>query len=181
MGINDQSTLGNVLAELSKEIEPSIIGSINRTHSLIRSLAKKLLGLHKKAVPEHQSKALIEHLTEKLFSHTHLISSSEAKEIGFGDLIETPDSATEKLISDLSEHYTKLMKLQEPLVVEKIVKDNSSIQHGQAYSEDCVSAVIHSSYVKYKMAPTVSLNVKNSTDGKPQVNISLNGVEWVKE
>ena len=40
IGIKSQTTLGEIMKELSKEINPTMLGSSNRIHSLIRSLAK---------------------------------------------------------------------------------------------------------------------------------------------
>lgn len=180
VGINDQTALGEVLKELSKEIEPSIIGSINRAHSLVRRLAKMLLGLHEKAIPEHQSVALIEQLTEKLFSHNHLINRREAIEIGFGELIEKPSAANERLILALYDLYADKMKFAEPMVPTAIANANPELVSGEGFQEDCLTAVIRTKDVKYKFEPKVTLKSVGSPNGQ-QLNIQLSNEMWVKE
>lgn len=177
VGINDQTALSNVLSELSKEVNPSLIGSINRTHSLVRRLALKLLDLHKKKLPEHQLKTLIEHLTEKLFSHTHLISSREAKEIGFGGLIEEPEDKLSKQISALYEGYSELMKLATPLALEPATLESTN---STKVDEKCITAVIHSTGTKYNFKNDLTINVQPSPGG-PQININMAPPQWVKE
>ena len=83
IGITEQNALCEIMRDLTKEIPPTMRGSARRTHSLVRRLAKKLLALHKQPVQEMQEKEIIEHLTQKLFSHKHLINRNEARDIGF--------------------------------------------------------------------------------------------------
>jgi hypothetical protein len=180
VGINNQETLGEILKELSKEIEPSLIGSINRTHSLIRVLAKKLLDSHKKKLPKHQVNSIIENLAEKLYSHSYLIASDEAQNIGLGDLIEIPDKKTEKNINDIYEYYSGYMKLKEPMLVDDIAP---SVTDDTPYEEECCIAVIHSLDTKYSVKPKLAItpqNNPNQTQG-PSVNLNISGIEWLKE
>ena len=115
VGIAEQSSLAEVMKILSSEIPPSVLGSVNRAHSLIRLLADKLLRAHKNPLEEHQIKSIVESLTEKLFTHTHLIGRVEAKEkLGFKDLVEYASDSEEKLIRNVYAHYEDLLKLKEP-------------------------------------------------------------------
>lgn len=182
VGINDQATLGEVLKELNKEIDPSTIGSINRTHSLIRRLAVKLLRVHEEKLPEHQEKELVEQLTKKLFSHTHLISRREAEEIGMRGLVEPLSSADEKLIDKLYMQYKQLMKLEDPLNPEKIVIEKAAdVQSESGYNEECITAVIHAVGVKYNNEVGVNIKGITTPNGQQQNNVSLNFLGWRKE
>lgn len=112
IGISEQGSLSEVMKLLSSEIPPSVLGSVNRTHSLIRSLAGKMLKLHKTKIDEHQIRQIIENLTEKLFSHHHLIGRNEAKTaVGFKNIIHyaTPDE--EKDIREIFKYFVDLMQL----------------------------------------------------------------------
>jgi ClpP class serine protease len=179
VGINDQQTLGEILKELSKEVDPSQIGSINRTHSLIRKLAKKLLETHRSQLPEHQLKELVEQLTEKLFSHTHLISRREAQDIGFGNLVEEPDPASAKLIDELFDEYSAKMKLNEPIIVERVIA-NQQAGTPTGYAEKCITAVVHSACVQYSLESQINIRLIDSGQDK-KINVATISLGWAKE
>lgn len=180
VGVNDQTTLGAIIQELAKEISPTVIGSINRTHSLIRRLAAKLLDLHANKMPEHQIKELVEHLTQKLFSHKHLISRREAAEIGFGDMIVLPEGDTESAIVSLTECFTNLLKLDTPLNIEEIAAGELAISP-EGYSEDCVIAAIHSNRSKYNFSAKVTLKTTPTDNVNKNVNLNIAQAGWKKE
>lgn len=181
IGINDQATLGEVLKELSKEIDPSTIGSINRTHSLIRRLAEKLLDLHKDKVAEHQKKELIEQLTAKLFSHTHLISRREAKDIGLNGIVEDPSASDEKLFDKLYNLYRDSMKLNDPLNPERIISEQATeVMSDSGYLETCLAALIHTQGLKY--SNELLVNIKGvATPNGPQNNVAITPLGWRKD
>lgn len=70
-------------------------------------MAKNLLRLHlKKPSSEKQIDDIVEHLTQKLFSHQHFINRYEAKEIvGFGSIIENSKPEIEKLLNNVLKCY----------------------------------------------------------------------------
>jgi hypothetical protein len=87
----------NKFIESDPSIHPLALGNVNRTHNLIKILAKRLLKSHKEALKEDEIERVIDFLTEKLYSHQYFIGRREAKE----DLgIKTVVYADEKL-SDL--------------------------------------------------------------------------------
>lgn len=177
VGINDQRTLGEILKELSAEVEPSTIGSINRTHSLIRRLAHKLLSLHNKAMPEHQAKELVEQLTEKLFSHSHLISQREAKEIGFGELVEAPSPSLETLLNALYDEMAEKLSLKTPLNLDDIVNNRPELLSTDGYRETIIGAVIYSEKKKYEFQSELVLRGMDGPQGR-QVNVNLLSQQW---
>lgn len=177
VGINDQRTLGEILKELSAEVDPSTIGSINRTHSLIRRLAHKLLSLHNQTLPEHQAKELVEQLTEKLFSHSHLISLREAREIGFGKLVDEPSSSLETLLNTLFEEVVERLSLKEPLNLDDIVNNKAEILSAEGYRETIIGAVIYSEKKKYEFQSELVLKGMDGPQGR-QVNINLLSQQW---
>jgi|SRR5437588_46222 len=114
IGIAEQSALAQVLNNLSASIKPTIIGSINRTHHLIRRLAENSLRLHKKRLEEKQIQEIVQNLSEKLYSHQHVINRKEAKDlIGFGDIISYSSSTDENLIDEIFDEYSKKLQLSE--------------------------------------------------------------------
>jgi hypothetical protein len=86
IGIAESQPLSEVLRLLTNEISPQILGSINRTHSLIRRIARLMLQFHlKEPKCETQISEIVDNLTEQLYSHTHMINRREARDnVGFG-------------------------------------------------------------------------------------------------
>ena len=115
VGISEQNALAEVMKTLSNEIPPSILGSINRAHSLIRLLSDGLLKMHKTRLEESQSKQIMENLTEKLFSHQHLIGRNEAKyNVGFKNIVDYATEEEEKLIRECFDYYKEELQLESP-------------------------------------------------------------------
>jgi hypothetical protein len=112
IGLNEQESLTETLKELTKEVKPTILGSINRTHSLIRRLSENLLKLHIKDINnETQINQIVENLTQKLFSHQHSIGRKEAKDIlGFNEIIEYADDEIWQVNDDLLKIYFDFME-----------------------------------------------------------------------
>lgn len=101
----------NKFVESNPQIHPLALGNINRTHNLIRILAKRLLKSHKITMREDEIEKIVDYFTEKLYSHQYYIGRKEAKE----DLgLQTVVNANEKLskaMTDLYEEYAKEMEL----------------------------------------------------------------------
>lgn len=112
VGLTEQNALAEAMKALSAEVPPSIIGSINRAHFLIRNLATNLLKSHKTSLEETQVKLIVENLTEKLYSHKHMISRREAKKvIGFKSMIDYATIEEETLIRDIFSYFSEEMQL----------------------------------------------------------------------
>lgn len=83
MDIKDQTDVTTILTKLVENLHPLAIGTVYRTHELIRLLAEKLLKLHMKGKEEERAiPQLIEDLAEKLYYHGYKISRREAKNLG---------------------------------------------------------------------------------------------------
>ncbi|OGG11574.1 hypothetical protein A2Z00_05065 [Candidatus Gottesmanbacteria bacterium RBG_13_45_10] len=129
IGVTEQQALTEVTKLLSNEIAPSTLGSINRTHSLIRLLADNLLKSHRSKPEDHQIKVIIENLTEKLYSHQHLIGRKEAKMlIGFKKLIDYANNNEEKSIRKIFSHYQSIMKLNGEFRPQDILGTNNEAE-----------------------------------------------------
>jgi hypothetical protein len=84
-------------------VHPLALGNVQRSIDQIRQLAEKLIRLHSPDKTEDECKELIQKLTTAAYSHFHLISRREAKEVGLP--IEEPDTSVEAL---LWEYYEQL-------------------------------------------------------------------------
>ena len=104
-----QNTILEVFKELTRTVQPLALGNVNRVHTQIRLLAKKLLSLHLK--DEKRIEEITNILTEKFYSHLHFISRAEAMEILGKDIVIAPDDELDTMILNLFDLYAADLKL----------------------------------------------------------------------
>ena len=108
----DLTKIFNKFVEANPQIHPLALGNVNRTHNLIRLIAKRLLKSHKEPIKEDQIEKIVEFFTEKLYSHTYFIGRKEAREeLGVKSVIDA-DIELSNLMSDLYSEYAKEIELQ---------------------------------------------------------------------
>ncbi len=101
----------NKFVESNPQIHPLALGNVNRTHNLIRILAKRLLKSHKSPMKEDEIDKIVDYFTEKLYSHQYFIGRKEAKEdLGLKNVINA-DNALSKSMTELFEAYQQEMGL----------------------------------------------------------------------
>jgi hypothetical protein len=167
IGISNQGALAEVTKELTREIDPTILGSANRAHSLIRILAQKLLALRKVKLEKKNARSIIEQLTEKMFSHNHLINRREAREIGFGDSIEFADGETKSLSAAILEEINKSFKIEE------IFDPLQLVPAGQDRAEFSIPrAIVASSNMKYHFNSYFQVSKGVAPSGETNINVN---------
>ena len=175
MGIAEQNSLTEAMKELTKEISPTMLGSINRTHALIRKLAKNLLNLHKNKLPEKQLLEIMEQLTQKLYSHKHLINRKEAKNIvGFGNIIEFSSEKLENILDDLYNYYVDFFKINEEFDPIKILGDDAEKKYLLP------RAAIDSLSIKYNFESEYIISKFSDPAGHQQIKLEnpINKNNW---
>ena len=109
-GIKNDEELSRVFlkfVESNPQIHPLALGNVNRTHNLIRVLAKRLLRSHKAVFKEDEIDKIVDYFTEKLYSHQYFIGRKEAKEdLGLKSVVAA-DVALSQAMTDLYEEYNK--------------------------------------------------------------------------
>ena len=81
-GLGDQAAIASSVAILAEKLQPWFLGSIYRTHSHIRVVARKLLATHTRPRDEQRVQLIVESLAEKTYSHGHAVARREARDIG---------------------------------------------------------------------------------------------------
>ena len=113
-GIKNDAELAaifNKFVESNPQIHPLALGNVNRTHNLIRMLAKRLLKSHRSPMREEEIEKVVDYFTEKLYSHQYFIGRKEAKEdLGVKSVVSA-DADLAKAMTDLYEEYAKEMEL----------------------------------------------------------------------
>ncbi len=118
-GLTEEANIAGVFAKLSDSVHPLALGNVNRVHSQIRLLARKLLRLH--SDDEESIEKAVDGLTRLLYSHTHAINYLEAVELlGAGMVVKATDPEQELLWS-LYEGYEEVLKLKETVCKDEVV------------------------------------------------------------
>ncbi|MDX9913272.1 MAG: hypothetical protein RBS77_01700 [Candidatus Moranbacteria bacterium] len=105
----DLTKIFNKFMESNPAIHPLALGNVNRTHNLIKILAKRLLKSHNAPIKEDEIEKVIEFLTEKLYSHQYYIGRKEAKEdLGIKTVINAEKELAD-LMTEIYEEYEKEM------------------------------------------------------------------------
>jgi ATP-dependent protease ClpP protease subunit len=164
--ISDQGALAQMTAILANHLSPLILGSVNRQNSHIRLVARKIISSRKEKLEEARINAIVETLTEKIFSHGHAIGRKEAQEIGLP--VEMPGGELEEVLWDLYLQYEAFLKLTEPI--------DPLLALGQKEEErfDQVPlAIIESENKRHMVSVTVEIKRKRQIPGNPQINLNL--------
>jgi len=101
----DLTAIFNKFVDADPEIHPLALGNVNRTHNLIRLIAKRLLKSHNKPLKEDEIEKVVEYFTEKLYSHQYFIGRREARdELGVKSVVDAP-APLAKAMNELYEAY----------------------------------------------------------------------------
>jgi ATP-dependent protease ClpP protease subunit len=173
VGVAEQHALSELMKTLTSEVPPSVIGSVNRAHFLIRNLATNLLKTHKGKMDEHQVTIIVESLTEKLYSHKHLISRKEAKEtLGFKNIIDYATVKEEELINDIFKSFSDEMMLDTMFRPEDLIKDKDQeiliLKRG----------ILHTSNMEHAYMTEYIIQKNANIPPQPPFSITLNDKGW---
>lgn len=165
VGTTDQGSLVEIMRSLMNEIPPTFLGSVYRTHFLIRTLAEKMFNHHKSKLDDQQAAAIISNLTEKLYAHNHLISRKEARDIiGFKNIIDYTTKDEEDLLEKIYAHYASELKLEEQFNLHEFT---TGLQPGQSKELKTVRAIIESAQDKYIFKSKFDIILNPPGAGKP--------------
>ncbi|MDP1845846.1 MAG: hypothetical protein Q8L09_03795 [Candidatus Moranbacteria bacterium] len=158
-------------------IHPLALGNVNRTHNLIKILAKRLLKSHKAPMKEDEIEKIIEFLTEKLYSHQYYIGRKEAKDdLGIKSVVFA-DKELSDLMSELYEEYKQEMKMTEIWNPETELGENQ-VMNKKVYKIAYVENAEISNYFEVNMEfKKVQQNVAQQTTIGP-INIPQEQIVW---
>jgi hypothetical protein len=95
-GITEQPQKTELLSQLVKQIEPSVIGASKRASMQSILMAERLLKLHMKGEEATNAEGIAQKLSKNYFSHGHALGRTEARELGLK--IAEPDQTLEELV-----------------------------------------------------------------------------------
>ena len=165
--ITDQDAMAQIMCLLANQITPLALGSVNRTNSHIRLVARKLLTARKEKLEEAKISSIIETLTEKMYSHGHAIGRKEALEIGLP--VKVPDEQLETIIWQLYLEYEQLLKLNEP--VDPVL---TLLEKEYEHFADVPMGIIESENLLHCFKAQIDLKKRRQVPPSPQVNLNVN-------
>jgi len=113
---------------LAREVNPLALGAVNRQHSMIRLLGTKLLKQRASKGTEAEIKAIVDHLTEKLYFHGHAVNRREATH-DIGLHVKDASQEVERAMWELFLTYEADMKLREPFYPYSFFENNPEDTH----------------------------------------------------
>lgn len=161
-----------VFKALTDHIHPLALGNIHRHYTLIRNLAEKLLKLKNDSISYDKMKEIIDLLSEKLYTHSYVISRKEAKDIGLP--IEYPNEEMSSLYWLLYKFYEKELMLKEPFIPEELI-----VPHQKEINFEAVGGYLESTEATdaFKFYGSIQRIVKNDQD---IVHINIMKQTWEK-
>ncbi|MCE9651837.1 MAG: hypothetical protein K8Q89_02085 [Nitrosarchaeum sp.] len=167
VGITDQDALADLTKSLADTLTPTTLGQVNRVHSHIRTVARKMLSLIKPAISPTRIQEIIEALTERTYIHGHSIRRDEARSMGLQ--INNMDTKLEKLCWDLFLDYENEMNLNSPA---NPLAYFSNPDQEEYVEDNAVIASIESEAMCHQfVGPLVLKKVRQMP---PQLNLNLN-------
>lgn len=175
--ISKDDTEARAFLMLAEKIHPLALGNVHRNWMLIRSLAKKMLGLRKRVLDEEKKLYIVDHLTEKLYAHNHMIARREAVE-DIGLPVIYADEELNRLMWALYEDIEADLKLSEPFNPSDILHGNRTdfkVASGIVESEGGTDYFVFSGTVERKDYPDPGqINVNISKQGWCSTNCPAN-------
>ncbi len=158
-----------IFSVLARKIHPLALGNVHRNYLLIRSLAKKLLGLRRFGLSPENAQMIVDNLTEKLYAHNYTISRREAME-DMGLPVFYPDVELERIIWALYDDFAKELKLAETFDPREITNE-----HRREF--EVPAGVVESRYGRdyFIYSGLVERKIQN---GENQINVDIIKQGW---
>jgi len=165
-GLSDQSARAQALAMLAARVDAMTLGSIYRTHSHIRDVARRMLQSRAQPASDAVIGTIVETLAERVYAHGHAIGLNDAKEMGLPAEAapDKVDAAMWRLLNQY-EHDLKLMDPVDPIGV---------LGTGDEYTEQVVLAAIDSTWGSHEFGGILEVKGKRQMPSTLNVSVNLN-------
>jgi hypothetical protein len=163
-GLSDQDALAGSLKTLTDRLDAVGLGSVYRTRTHIRDVARRMLTSRKEGLTERAIDTIIETLAEKVYAHGHAIGFGEAKEIGLS--VERPSPRVEELMWELLEAYEDQMRMRH------LLDPIAAVANRDPYSEEVTIAAVESSDSGFQFDGTIEVRAKRQIPAN--LNVALN-------
>ena len=153
-------TFGPYLHALISEVHPLALGNVERVYELIRRLAEKLLQLHPTDdIDVHQ---VVDSLTAKSYSHLHMMSRFEARDVLGDDRVEHASPQLSSLLDKLLRKYEDDFDLRNPFFLARYLGDDTDkeARFASGAIESCAWAYLHITFARLQQMSKMPTNVQ---------------------
>lgn len=119
VGITSEQHILTVFEKLTDRVHPLALGNVNRVHNQIRLLARMLLKLHLE--DKDKIDEVVDHLTRKLYSHTHAITRKEAIDLLGNGVARESTPREQELLWALYEEYAQVLNLENTFCKDELI------------------------------------------------------------
>lgn len=165
-GLRDESAMARALEKLSDRVDPVAIGSLYRTHSHIRDVARRTLMSRRKPPGEEVIERIVSTLAERVYAHGHAIGVAAAQEVGLP--VEVAESKLDDSLWKLLEAYESDLKLLRPLDPATAVADRDR------YVEDACIAIVEGTHAVDEFVGQIEIRARRQMPPTLQVSLNLN-------
>jgi len=185
-GVDEKDSVQNaqVFMALAQKVDPLALGNVERSYNQIRKLAVDLLGLHIDGEAEGKEKIdrIVSILTERLYSHSHLINRREAQKIGLPITIAGSD--LDALLWRLFSDFAEDMELEQPFNALKILGDRPTarIELKRAFieSRDLTDVFISGGAISRPMASQFPQGMNLPMNVQLQAAVQFDAEGWTR-
>lgn len=168
-GLEDQTAMTDIFAMMVERIHPLALGNVHRNYLLIRSVANRILRLRCETCTSDQIKHIVDHLTEKMYAHNHMISRREAAE-DIGLPVVYASDEEEDLLWDLYNLYAEELELNEPF-------NPAELLRGSRTEFEVISGIVESLQRTDAFLFNGVVEKRDYQDGNP-VNVNILRQGW---
>lgn len=166
----------NKFVESTPSIHPLALGNVNRTHNLIKLLAKRLLRSHVEQLKEVEVEGIIKFLTEELYSHQYYIGRKEAREeLGIKTVIYA-DKELSDLMTEIYEEYAREMKMRDSWNPESEI--DGKLESRREYKIAFVENVENGNYFGINMEFKKAQQVIAQQTPQGMINVPQEQIVW---
>ena len=160
--------------ELTRQVHPLALGSVNRTLEETKLVGLRLLATRAKPFSEEENHEIIRKLSSELYSHSHSITRTEARD--FLGLKHVVDAEKHDLANDMWNlfcEYRDVFSLDDPFMPEEhLISNDIDEQTWENLPIACIESV-HGFDICRK-----SIRVKRLRQIPPNLNVNLNNISF---
>lgn len=166
VGLSDQSALSQAVSTLAGRLDAVSLGSVYRTHSHIRDVARRILLSRKTPANEQTLASIIETLAERVYAHGHAIGFRDAKAIGLP--LSEPSAEVEGIMWALFCDFEEEMKSRSP--VDPVWAVNSQ----DRYQEESTIVFVESQAMGHTYTGILDVKANRTMPGSLNISVNFN-------
>lgn len=165
-GLKEENAMAGALSKLSDRVDPVALGSVYRTHTHIRDVARRILLSRPKQAKKTTIEKIVNTLAERVYAHGHAIGVTEAQKIGLP--VQPADPDLDQLLWQLLQSYEQDLKLLRP------IDPATAVGSQDRYLEEATIALIEGVNAVDEFVGQIEIRAKRQMPPTLEVSLNLN-------